>query len=240
MQFIYGGLKVYVIISSLIGSCVLGILLAGLISEIVNRLKWKFNKKHREKKEEDIDNLIKDEVPFFISRVYFHTVHKGLSKIEKVLSILFPIGYMNHHNRIISNLFHGGYCWHFAHMLQESFGRGTVCWGAPHSHFVWQDVDGKCWDIYGRSREAEYSFYIPESYLPKDIIFVYQQTNYKGHDIDVIPVERYMEIVDNYAEDNNLTYNRDFVSNMIQEYILGKNTKNRQDIKEKTAVVYNS
>ena len=55
-----------------------------------------------------------------------------------------------------------GYCWHFAHMLNNLF-VGEVCWCAPFSHFIFvsegvgYDIDGV---YYG---EADYL--IPESWL---------------------------------------------------------------------------
>ena len=44
-------------------------------------------------------------------------------------------------------LFTQGYCWHFAKMLQATFGRGTVCVAFHIAHMVWVDTDGTAYDI---------------------------------------------------------------------------------------------
>lgn len=49
----------------------------------------------------------------------------------------------------IKNKFLNGYCWHFAHMLQDTFHRGLVCWAAPEDHFVWKDNDDALYDANG-------------------------------------------------------------------------------------------
>lgn len=68
----------------------------------------------------------------------------------------------------IRSTFRAGYCYHFACMLKQMFGRGCVCWTAPFSHMVWMDIDGTPYDIEGiHSGENEY--YIPEDYLKYSI-----------------------------------------------------------------------
>lgn len=66
-------------------------------------------------------------------------------------------------------LFEAGYCWHFAHMLQNVFGRGEVCWAAPFSHFVWMDEDGTAYDA-GGFYDGEGFWFIPESELADDLL----------------------------------------------------------------------
>ena len=69
---------------------------------------------------------------------------------------------------IICSTFRAGYCWHFAHLLQAAFQRGTVCWAAPFGHFIWMDDNRIPYDIEGvYSGEAFY--FIPESYLNDEV-----------------------------------------------------------------------
>lgn len=64
----------------------------------------------------------------------------------------------------IRKLFHAGYCFYFANMLQIAFGRGEIVWCAPYGHIAWQDIDGQVYDVEGVSiNEAEY--FIPVSYM---------------------------------------------------------------------------
>ena len=68
----------------------------------------------------------------------------------------------------IRSTFRAGYCYYFALMLQEAFGRGCLCWPAPFSHIVWMDTDGTPYDIEGvHSGENEY--YIPICYIEESI-----------------------------------------------------------------------
>ena len=64
-------------------------------------------------------------------------------------------------------VFRNGYCWHFAHMLKDTFGCGEVCWAAPFGHFVWL-YNSDVYDIEGEYR-GEASYFIPESYIPNEL-----------------------------------------------------------------------
>ena len=189
----------------------------------------------RKRRHSTVDTLLSKEIPTFIARFHFFTNYKAMLKGERILQFFFPHWYMCHLTYRMSIHFRGGYCWYFAHMLRLAFNRGTVCWACPCSHFVWMDEDNVCWDIQGRVCNDEYSFFIPESYLPENILFTFQQTNYKEHDVEKHTLDQFMQIVDNYVKDNNLTFNREFVTEMINDYMIGKCSKNRRDIKEKTA-----
>ena len=86
---------------------------------------------------------------------------------------------------ILRQHYMAGYCWHFAHMLKDTFERGEVCWAAPFGHFVWKDDDDKVYDAEGFSiyiNEAEH--FIPERYLSKDELL----------DFKHIPNSKYAEI----------------------------------------------
>lgn len=71
-------------------------------------------------------------------------------------------------NENLRNKFRNGYCWHFAHLLKNTFQRGEVCLTYPYGHFVWVDLDKVPYDIEGiYAGEAEE--FIPEKYLNKHL-----------------------------------------------------------------------
>jgi len=78
----------------------------------------------------------------------------------------------------IRSRFMAGFCWHFAHMLQTTFDRGTVVWAAPFGHICFQDTNGKVYDIEGRrdTKDDETYYYISESYL-KDKVNDFKHTD---------------------------------------------------------------
>lgn len=51
--------------------------------------------------------------------------------------------------RALENVFMGGYCYHFAHMLKAAFNRGEVYICAPYGHVVWRDIDNVYYDFNG-------------------------------------------------------------------------------------------
>lgn len=57
--------------------------------------------------------------------------------------------------------FRSGYCWHFAHMLKDTFSRGTVVWAAPFGHICFADNDGTIYDIEGKYVGEAY-YFVPE------------------------------------------------------------------------------
>lgn len=65
---------------------------------------------------------------------------------------------------LMISTFRAGYCWHFAHLLKDTFGRGEVCWAAPFGHFVWVDDSGVPYDAEGINF-GEQLYNIPESYM---------------------------------------------------------------------------
>lgn len=67
------------------------------------------------------------------------------------------------------NQFMGGYCLHFALMLQGLFQRGKVCLAAPFGHMVWMDDDGTCYD-YGGFYDGEAFYFIPIDMIPKSML----------------------------------------------------------------------
>ena len=67
----------------------------------------------------------------------------------------------------IHDLFRAGYCYWFAHMLMSAFNRGHLCLTYPLGHIVWEDVDGKAYDIEGvyRLEDTECEMLIPVKFL---------------------------------------------------------------------------
>lgn len=59
--------------------------------------------------------------------------------------------------------FSNGYCWHFAHLLKQTFQQGYVCIDAPYGHFVWIDKDNNIYDINGITTPN--GTLIPEEFL---------------------------------------------------------------------------
>lgn len=70
---------------------------------------------------------------------------------------------------IMYDTFRAGYCYFFAHMLQDAFQRGTVCLAAPFSHWVWEDTDKQLYDI-GGLYDGEALYFIPEEEYTLDDI----------------------------------------------------------------------
>lgn len=68
----------------------------------------------------------------------------------------------------VCELFSSGYCYYFAMILKEAFGRGEVCWCAPYGHICWVDDNGHPYDIYGTC-DSECTYYIPVSYIKEGL-----------------------------------------------------------------------
>lgn len=71
---------------------------------------------------------------------------------------------------VIYNLFACGYCYYFACMLKEAFGRGTVCWHKGFSHVVWVDEDDIAYDIGGIFMDYEKGGLVPIEELGEQVI----------------------------------------------------------------------
>ena len=76
---------------------------------------------------------------------------------------------LEQHCESIRVQYRAGYCYFFAMILKDAFGRGEICWAAPYSHIVWVDDDGIPYDIEGVN-ESECDYYIPISYLGEAIV----------------------------------------------------------------------
>lgn len=107
---------------------------------------------------------------------------------------------------VLRATFRGGYCYYFAHMLQLAFDRGTVCFTAPFSHWVWEDLDGKLYDIEGLY-EGEAFYFIPENeYTLNDM------SSFKHRDgIEFVKPspEDCINMMKEYCARNSIQYNPD-------------------------------
>lgn len=102
---------------------------------------------------------------------------------------------------VLRSTFRNGYCYYFAHMLKQAFGRGEVCWAAPFGHMVWVDADGTAYDVEGLYTDGEEAYLVPESCLGdsvKDFMRV------PGMKISDTTPERIVEIIRKYEKDNGL------------------------------------
>lgn len=102
---------------------------------------------------------------------------------------------------IIRSLFRAGYCWHFAHLLKTTFGKGEVCVAAPFGHFVWKDDNDVTYDIEGVYC-GEAFYFIPESYLGdalQDFMHI-PGVNHNANEDEI------MGIIHQYEDDNNLPH----------------------------------
>lgn len=103
---------------------------------------------------------------------------------------------------IMRSTFRAGYCWHFAHLLKDTFGRGEVCWAAPFGHMVWVDENDVPYDAEG-ANFGEQMYHIPESYLGEHI------KNYMHLDETEdggASREELIRIIRKYEDDNGLPY----------------------------------
>lgn len=102
---------------------------------------------------------------------------------------------------VVRSTFRAGYCWHFAHMLKNTFGRGEVCWAAPFAHFVWVDENGIPYDAEGVN-DGEQAYNIPEEYVD-DMLDDFRHI--PGRDCNA-PKERILGAIRAYEDDGGLEH----------------------------------
>lgn len=102
----------------------------------------------------------KNEVEEFIDRFMLHSAEKFTTN-DKITDKQYDT------MQLVRSHYKNGYCWHFAHMLKDTFERGEVCWAAPRPHTVWVDTDGTPYDIEGHFYDDSVAYFIPEKYLGK-------------------------------------------------------------------------
>ena len=124
------------------------------------------------------------------------------------------------------DVFRVGYCWHFAHLLKNTFGDGEVCLAAPLYHFVWV-YDNIAYDIYGQYNGL-LKLYIPESYLTEGQLFEFKQINipFEKHlPVKVTPITKkdYIALIERYCKDTNQIFNSKVINQVFytdtEEYV---------------------
>ena len=173
----------YLIVNPAIGAA-----LYALYDELyyINDAKWEEIKRDKFKikpnkvadKSECIDKLAARALKSyndFMMKNWVDTMMKVNDKCDTdVLKFIYQFkqrGNIGSTDNIIHDVFRHGYCWHFAHILKSTFGRGEVCIAYPFGHFVWKDVNGVVYDIEGEyGHDSEACCYIPEDYLPDEVL----------------------------------------------------------------------
>lgn len=106
--------------------------------------------------------LIRDKLSDIVTEedwVAFYTTEEFIMQgvheevIKFIANVLYHQGPEN--TEVIRSLFRAGYCYYFAQMLKDAFGRGTVCLAYPFGHIVWEDDNGIAYDIEGVNKEYE-------------------------------------------------------------------------------------
>ena len=120
----------------------------------------------------------------------------------EVISFIVSIIYddRNKHGNI-TDFFVNGYCWHFAHMLQNVFKRGDVVMADPQGHFVWMDINGCLYDIDGPYDSTETDRFLTEEFLD-DMIYDFIHIPgkiYECHDKRFHEWAKFMYMTDAYA-----------------------------------------
>lgn len=117
-----------------------------------------------------------------------------------------------HDRNLLRHKFIEGYCYYFAKMLENAFGRGIVCWAAPAYHFVWQDLkDGQCYDIDGIFDIKAHNIYylIPEDFVGSMLPEYKHVKSEPG-----ITKEQMVQIIKEYCAKTNQEYR-----SSIEEYL---------------------
>lgn len=99
-----------------------------------------------------------------ILKIYPNAKREVLEFINTFMNYIKPDEDNNNPQELLHNLFRSGYCYHFAHMLKVVFNRGEVCWAAPFSHMVWQDINGEVYDVEG-IYDGEAQYFIPIRFI---------------------------------------------------------------------------
>ena len=130
------------------------------------------NKNQLEKDVQD-GNVSKNVAGHYLAEYIWQLQHPDRAKTdEKVLAFIGNITDYHYPNSLkqdaVYELFSSGYCYYFAVLLKEAFGRGEVSWCAPYGHICWVDENGTPYDIYGIC-DSECVYFIPVSYIQEEL-----------------------------------------------------------------------
>lgn len=111
--------------------------------------------------------------------------------------------FTDHDKEVIRKTFMNGYCFYFAYMLKIAFGRGQLCWAAPHSHIVWVDDNGCPYDVEGVCA-TEALHFIPIEYLG-DFIEGFMHNRFEDEDEPLIfDDEEMWDVIHKYEDEHEL------------------------------------
>lgn len=97
---------------------------------------------------------------FFLDDFYRHS-ERSIEMIDTKQQILTFIENIREQGKSMETCFGRSYSWHFARLLQITFGRGILCLAEPKPYILWLDHDGTTYDIFGeydRKEEGGTSF----------------------------------------------------------------------------------
>ena len=185
--------------------------------------------KHRNKKSvKEVIDEENDIISFFV-RFYIESIYRDIKKPYTFFRDHFFLLYFTLSQHILINTFSAGFCWQFAHMLKATFGRGEVCWAVPYSHFVWVDSDNQAYDCYGKDNPSTSMYYIPESFIPDNLMMQYKKSNnHKGAKYDRGTVDDWFGIVKYYVKRKhpNFIYDDQFIKDILKDIMPLNSEKN--------------
>lgn len=133
---------------------------------------------------------------------------RPLTEVEKFINnFMTAYGTNEIKLEVLRATFRSGYCWHFAHMLKDTFNRGIIVWAAPFGHICWQDIDGKNYDVEGEY-EGEAFYFIPETFtevICPGSMFDFKHIPDKSFNITK---QDLIKIMKSYCDTTNMPYDK--------------------------------
>lgn len=152
---------------------------------------------------------------------------KGSSKdvLEFIANILYQQGDEN--SETIRFLFHAGYCYYFAKMLEDAFG-GEASWHKGFSHIVWKDTrEGEGQNIFYDIEGVFYDYNDDSDFVPLETLgSSLESFRHRGMDGNI------SKEISNFAKENNITEEKliEIVYDMIPEKERIVNHCNKGDV----------
>lgn len=145
--------------------------------------------------------------------------------LEFIANVLYQQG--DEGSETIRFLFHAGYCYYFAKMLEDAFG-GEVSWHTNYSHIVWRDTrEGEGKDIFYDIEGVFYDYYDENDFTPvENLGSSLESFRHRGMDGKV------NQEISDFAKENDLTEAEliEIVYEMIPKEERIKNICNKGDV----------